>query len=191
MGNGGKSLHDALKDIDDLSLTRLREEHKRDPLWCDMKFGDWLEARDCFREERGHARGFRKGVKAGLARAEGSAPPVSMRTLVYVWSVLVPSLAVVNTLLLLLAIRLTNQEQTPWLIVVMVLMPATVVAQATGSGFLIARLYNWCLKRPDDGEVIVVKIPVDTADKEGDEYSSWGTEQITNAINKGTSKNPD
>lgn len=188
---GGKSLHDALKDINDLSLTRLREEHKRDPLWCDMKFGDWLAAHTAFREERGHARGFRKGVKAGLARAEGSAPPVSMQTLVYIWSVLVPSLAVVNTLLLLLAIRLTQQDQTGLLTLVMVLLPATAVAQATGTGFLVARLYNWCLKRPDDGEVIVVKIPVDTADKESDEYSSWGTEQITDAINQGTSNHTD
>jgi hypothetical protein len=184
-------MFDALKDIDDMGLIRLREEHKRDPLWCDMRFGEWLELHNAFREERGHARGFKKGVKAGLARAEGSAPPVSMKTLALIWSVLVPSLAVVNTLLLLLAIRLMRQEHTWWLVLVMILLPVTVVTQSTGTYFLVARLYNWCLKRPDEGEVIVIKIPVDTVDKEDEEYSSWGTGQITDAINKGTTKNPD
>jgi hypothetical protein len=184
-------MYDALKDIDDMGLVRLREQHKRDPLWCDMKFGSWLEVHCAFREERGHARGFRKGVKAGLAQAEGSAPPVSMRTLALVWSVIVPALAVVNALLLLLAIRLIEQDLVMWFALVMVLLPFTVVSQATGTGFLFQRLYNWCLKRPDDEQVIVVKVPMESADKEDDEYSLWGTEQINDAINEGTSSDSD
>lgn len=179
-----KNLYNALKDIDDMGLMRLREQHKRDPLWCDMKFGEWLEVHCAFREERGHARGFRKGVKAGLARAEGSAPPVSMRTLALVWSVLVPALSVVNTLLLLLALRLVQQDYLMWLAFVMVILPATVIAQAIGSHFLVARAYNWLLKRPDDGQVIVIKIPAEPADKDGEEYSLWGTEQINDAISQ-------
>lgn len=169
-----------------MGLVRLREQHKRDPLWCDLKFGQWLEVHCSFREERGHARGFRKGVKAGLAQAEGSAPPVSIKTLVSIWGVLVPSLAVVNCLLLLLALRLVRQDYVMWLALVMVILPATVVAQATGTAFLVARLYNWLLKRPDDGQVIVIKIPAETADKDGEEYSLWGTEQINDAINDDT-----
>lgn len=186
-----KKLYDALKDIDDMGLVRLREQHKRDPLWCDMRFGEWLEVHCAFREERGHARGFRKGVKAGLAQAEGSAPPVSMRTLALVWSVLVPALAVVNTLLLLLALRLVQQEAVTWLALVMVILPATVIAQATGVGFLWSRAYNRLLQRPDDGEVIVIKIPAESVDNDNDEYSLWGTGEIKDAINKGTDSDGD
>ncbi len=184
-------LHQALRDIDDMGLRRLREQHKRDPLWCDMKFGDWLEVHCCFREERGHARGFRKGVKVGLAQSEGAAPPISMRTLALVWGVLVPALAAVNTLLLLLALRLIEQGYTAWLFLVVTILPFTVVAQATGTGFLVARLYNHLLGRPDDGDVIVIKIPLDSADKEDDEYSDWGTEQIKDALSKGADSNGD
>ena len=178
-------LYKALKDINDMGLVRLRERHKRDPLWCDMKFGSWLEVECSFREQRGHARGFRQGVKAGLARAEGAAPPISVRTLALVWSGLVPALAAVNTLLLLLSVRLVEQENMMWLIVVMVILPATVVAQATGAGFLWARLYNYLLKRPDDGHVIVIKIPEDSVDKDSGEHSLWDEEQTKNAISNG------
>lgn len=187
MSDRSKKLHEALKDIDDMGLTRLREEHKRDPLWCDMRFGDWLELRLAFVEERGHARGFRKGVRTGLAQTEGSAPPVSLKTLALIWSVLVPALGVVNAFLILLAVELVGKNLQWAFVLTLLILPATVVAQATGTGFLLNRLLNWLLNKKDDGEVIVVKVPVEDADMDLDDSSSWGQERIRDAINEGTS----
>lgn len=176
-------MFEALRDIDDMALVRLHEEHKRDPLWCDMRFGDWLELRLAFFEERGYARGYRRGVRTGLAQAEGSAPPVSVKTLALIWSVLVPALAVVNAFLILLAVELVGKNYQWAFVLTLLILPATVVSQATGTTFLCHRLYNWLLKKKDDHDLIVVKVPLEDADN--DEGSDWGSEQITNAISKG------
>lgn len=179
----GKSVHEALSGISDLSLVRLQEEHRRDPLWHHYQFGDWVQLQLSFREERGHARGFRKGVKMGLVQAENtSAPPVSLRTLTWAWGVFVPLLALTNAALIPLLVQFGDGREWLKLALVSVIFPATVYLQAVGTGFLARRVLNKALNKPDDGDVIVVKIPIDSADNED---SKWGQEQITDAIHNG------
>lgn len=187
----GKSMREALSEISDLTLVRLREEHKRDPLWHAFRFGDWVQLQLSFREERGHARGFRKGVKMGLVQAEGtSAPPISVKTLTWAWGAFTPLLALANAALLPLVVQFGGGREWLKLAFVSLLFPATVYLQAVGTGFLVRRLLNKALNKPDDGDVIVVKIPVnkyDVNDEELDDGSRWGQEQISDAISNGAS----
>ncbi len=171
---------DKLEELNDPCLQKLKYEHRIDPLWSDLKFGDWLELRLAFVEERGYVRGFRQGIKAAQAQLSGVAPALTERQRLYLWLAVLPIASMVLTLLVITGVRAIQQENHWVVALVCTLTPAFLALHAIASWSLVHMAIKKALGQDDDSDrVILVKPPVDP---ENVEPSDKGVKDISSAI---------
>lgn len=180
-GNKGPNVS-KLEELNDPCLQKLKYEHRIDPLWSDLNFGDWLELRLAFVEERGYVRGFRQGVKAAQAQLSGVAPALTERQRLYLWLCVLPIASGILTLLVIMGVRYVQQESILGVALVCTIAPAVLALHAIASWSLVRMAINKALGKDDDEDrVILVKPPVDP-DK--DATSDKGVEAISGAISR-------
>lgn len=170
---------DRLEELNDPCLQKLKYEHRIDPLWSELKFGDWLELRLAFVEERGYVRGFRQGVKAAQAQLGGVAPALTSRQRLYLWLSVWPISSVALTLLVHIGIRAVQQESIFGVALVCTITPVFLALQVAASWNLVRMCVNKALGKDDDDRLILVKPPDDL----GKEVTSdKGVKDISSAI---------
>lgn len=171
---------DKLEELNDPCLQKLKYEHRIDPLWSELKFGDWLELRLAFVEERGYVRGFRQGVKAAQAQLGGVAPALTSRQRLILWLSVWPISSVALTLLVNIVVKAVQQESLFGVALVCTISPVFVALQVAASWNLVRMAINKALGKDDDNDrVILVKSPDDL----GKEVTSEkGVKDISSAI---------
>lgn len=170
-----------LTALNDPCLLKLEYEHRIDPLWSDLKFGDWLELRLAFVEERGYVRGFRQGIKAAQAQLSGVAPAITEKQRLYLYLCVVPVASAILTVLVLMGVRAVQQDSILGVAAVCIVSPAVLALHAIASWGLVRMAINNALGIETEDRVILAKPPVDP---DGDVASDKGVEQITNVITR-------
>ncbi len=174
-----------LEELNDPCLQKLKYEHRIDPLWSDLKLGDWLELRLAFVEERGYVRGFRQGVRSAQAQLSGVAPAITEKQRLYLWLCVLPIASAILTMLVFMGVRYVKDESILGVALVCTLAPAVLALHALASWGLVRMALNKALGKDDAADrVILVKPPVDPNE---DHVSDKGVDAIAGAIAKAES----